>query len=44
MTEEVCPWCHGVGGQWEIVVTKTRDIQVFEHCRGCNWLGKVLRT
>jgi hypothetical protein len=22
--EEVCPWCHGLGGQWDIVLTKTR--------------------
>jgi hypothetical protein len=33
MTEELCPWCHGVGGQWEVAVTKTRDIQLFENCR-----------
>ena len=42
--EEVCPRCHGVGGQWEIVLTNTRDIQIFENCRGCHGLGKVLRT
>lgn len=44
MMEEVCPWCHGVGGQWEVVVTKTRNIQVFENCRGCHGLGMVLRN
>jgi len=44
MTEEVFPWCHGVGGQWEVVVTKTNEIKLFEDCRGCYGLGEVLRN
>ena len=36
MTEEVCPLCHGVGGRWEVVVTKTDEIQLFENCTGCH--------
>ncbi|MFI5449817.1 MAG: hypothetical protein ACHQ03_08665 [Candidatus Bathyarchaeia archaeon] len=42
--EDVCPWCHGVGGQWEVVVTKSDEIKLFENCRGCHGLGKVLRS
>ena len=42
--EEVCPWCHGVGGQWEAVETKTVEIKLYESCRGCHGLGKILRN
>ena len=44
MIEEVCPWCHGVGGQWEIVPTKPKDIQIFENCRGRHACRKPLKT
>ena len=41
---EVCPRCHGVGGQWEVVVRKTDEIRFFENRRERYASGRILRT
>lgn len=44
LDEETCPWCNGVSGKWEFMITKKNsEVGTFEKCRACYGLGKILR-